>query len=233
MAYRRTFTCGSKCSFTGWRSGPRRRDQDRQGDVAPATVAWLGEDEYRSGRSSNMITRFGSLFAGHVDLDNEGLDGTPANDRWLSDEDEGRAVNPGLLDWKESFGARTYAHDFHAVLAANSGKLQPVLAQRRVFGASPALSIAANRRGSRARSTCRSPERPPRRQSSAAAPLDGPPGFPTHWAVSAGRPPRGTCCPMFASNDKPARCARPRACARAASRSRRSSTSEHPKAAAW
>src|SRR2546422_11149660 len=33
-----------------------------------------------------MITQFGSLFAGHVDLDNEGLDGTPANDRWLSDE---------------------------------------------------------------------------------------------------------------------------------------------------
>src|SRR4249920_3982553 len=33
-----------------------------------------------------MITRFGSLFAGHVDLDNEGFDGTAANDRWLSDE---------------------------------------------------------------------------------------------------------------------------------------------------
>ena len=33
-----------------------------------------------------MITSFGSLFAGHVDLDNEGFDGTPANDRWLSDE---------------------------------------------------------------------------------------------------------------------------------------------------
>src|SRR5574342_540228 len=33
-----------------------------------------------------MITRFGSLFAGHVDLEDEGLDGTPANDRWLSDE---------------------------------------------------------------------------------------------------------------------------------------------------
>src|SRR5215468_5084855 len=33
-----------------------------------------------------MITRFGSLFAGHVDLDNEGLDGTPANDRWLPDD---------------------------------------------------------------------------------------------------------------------------------------------------
>jgi alkanesulfonate monooxygenase SsuD/methylene tetrahydromethanopterin reductase-like flavin-dependent oxidoreductase (luciferase family) len=34
-----------------------------------------------------MITKFGSLFAGHVDLDNEGLDGTAANDRWLSDEE--------------------------------------------------------------------------------------------------------------------------------------------------
>jgi len=32
-----------------------------------------------------MITKFGSLFAGHVDLDNIGLDGTPVNDRWLPD----------------------------------------------------------------------------------------------------------------------------------------------------
>ncbi len=33
-----------------------------------------------------MITKFGSLFAGHVDLDDLGFDATPANDRWLSDE---------------------------------------------------------------------------------------------------------------------------------------------------
>ncbi|HEY3060569.1 MAG TPA: LLM class flavin-dependent oxidoreductase [Chloroflexota bacterium] len=33
-----------------------------------------------------MITTFGSLYAGHVDLDNLGLDGTPVNDRWLPDE---------------------------------------------------------------------------------------------------------------------------------------------------
>src|SRR4029450_5604623 len=33
-----------------------------------------------------MITKFGSLFAGNVDLDQIGLEGTPANDRWLSDE---------------------------------------------------------------------------------------------------------------------------------------------------
>ena len=32
-----------------------------------------------------MITKFGSLFAGHVDLYNLGLDGTPVNERWLSD----------------------------------------------------------------------------------------------------------------------------------------------------
>jgi alkanesulfonate monooxygenase SsuD/methylene tetrahydromethanopterin reductase-like flavin-dependent oxidoreductase (luciferase family) len=33
-----------------------------------------------------MIARFGSLYAGHVDLDQIGLDGVPVNDRWLSDE---------------------------------------------------------------------------------------------------------------------------------------------------
>ena len=33
-----------------------------------------------------MITRFGSLYAGHVDLDNIGFEGTPVNDRWLSDD---------------------------------------------------------------------------------------------------------------------------------------------------
>src|SRR5262245_23296281 len=33
-----------------------------------------------------MITKFGSLFAGNVDLDHIGLEGTPANERWLSNE---------------------------------------------------------------------------------------------------------------------------------------------------
>jgi alkanesulfonate monooxygenase SsuD/methylene tetrahydromethanopterin reductase-like flavin-dependent oxidoreductase (luciferase family) len=33
-----------------------------------------------------MITRFGSLYAGHVDLDNIGFEGTPVNERWLSDD---------------------------------------------------------------------------------------------------------------------------------------------------
>ena len=33
-----------------------------------------------------MITKFGSLYAGDVDQDNIGLEGTTVNDRWLSDE---------------------------------------------------------------------------------------------------------------------------------------------------
>jgi alkanesulfonate monooxygenase SsuD/methylene tetrahydromethanopterin reductase-like flavin-dependent oxidoreductase (luciferase family) len=33
-----------------------------------------------------MITRFGSLFAGHVDLDDHGLEATAVNDRWLPNE---------------------------------------------------------------------------------------------------------------------------------------------------
>ncbi len=33
-----------------------------------------------------MITKFGSLFAGHVDFEDMGFDATPANDRRLSDE---------------------------------------------------------------------------------------------------------------------------------------------------
>ena len=33
-----------------------------------------------------MITKFGTLFAGHVDLENLGYDGTPANDRNIPDE---------------------------------------------------------------------------------------------------------------------------------------------------
>ena len=32
-----------------------------------------------------MITKFGTLFAGHVDLENMGFEGTPVNDRWLDD----------------------------------------------------------------------------------------------------------------------------------------------------
>ena len=45
-----------------------------------------------------MITRFGSLFAGHVDMDRIGLDGIPVNERWLPNDrlagvfDKARAI---------------------------------------------------------------------------------------------------------------------------------------------
>ncbi|MCC6176429.1 MAG: LLM class flavin-dependent oxidoreductase [Chloroflexi bacterium] len=45
-----------------------------------------------------MITKFGSLYAGGVDLDDYGYDATPVNDRWLSDDklasafDKARAI---------------------------------------------------------------------------------------------------------------------------------------------
>ena len=44
-----------------------------------------------------MITSFGSLFAGHVDFgDDIGLDATPVNGRWLSDERLAGVFDKGL-----------------------------------------------------------------------------------------------------------------------------------------
>jgi alkanesulfonate monooxygenase SsuD/methylene tetrahydromethanopterin reductase-like flavin-dependent oxidoreductase (luciferase family) len=50
--------------------------------VAGADLARLDDEQ----RRRRMITKFGSLYAGHVDFDDLGFDATPANDRWLSDE---------------------------------------------------------------------------------------------------------------------------------------------------
>jgi acetyltransferase-like isoleucine patch superfamily enzyme/DNA-binding response OmpR family regulator len=44
-----------------------------------------------------------------------------------SNEMEGRALNHGLLDWKEGFGARCYTHDFYEVATADYPKLESVL----------------------------------------------------------------------------------------------------------
>jgi len=45
----------------------------------------------------------------------------------ISNEHEGRVLNHGLLEWKEGFGARCYAHDFYEIATANYLKLEPVL----------------------------------------------------------------------------------------------------------
>jgi DNA-binding response OmpR family regulator/acetyltransferase-like isoleucine patch superfamily enzyme len=48
----------------------------------------------------------------------------------ISSENEGRALNHGLLDWKEGFGARCYTHDFYEIATRNYPKLEPVLQAR-------------------------------------------------------------------------------------------------------
>jgi acetyltransferase-like isoleucine patch superfamily enzyme len=47
-----------------------------------------------------------------------------------SNEQEGRALNHGLLDWKEGFGARCHAHDFYEIATGNYTKLESVLRTR-------------------------------------------------------------------------------------------------------
>ena len=48
-----------------------------------------------------------------------------------SNEEEGRALNHGLLEWKEGFGARCFAHDFYEIETGNHSKLDAVLAGKR------------------------------------------------------------------------------------------------------
>ena len=48
----------------------------------------------------------------------------------ISNEQEGRVVNHGLLGWKEGFGARCFAHDFYEIATGNYPKLEPVLQNR-------------------------------------------------------------------------------------------------------
>jgi len=45
-------------------------------------------------------------------------------------ENQGRSLNHGLLDWKEAFGGRCYAHDFYEVFTRNYTKLEDVLPPR-------------------------------------------------------------------------------------------------------
>jgi hypothetical protein len=47
----------------------------------------------------------------------------------ICNEQAGRRLNFGLLRWKESFGARSYAHDFYRIKSANYKMLDEVLAE--------------------------------------------------------------------------------------------------------
>ncbi|SPE49958.1 conserved hypothetical protein [Verrucomicrobia bacterium] len=48
----------------------------------------------------------------------------------IANENQGRTLNQGLLDWKEGFGGRCYAHDFYLISTASYVKLEPVLLHR-------------------------------------------------------------------------------------------------------
>lgn len=48
----------------------------------------------------------------------------------ISNENEGRALNQGLLNWKEGFGGRCYAHYFYEISTKNFPKLEAVLQSR-------------------------------------------------------------------------------------------------------
>ncbi|HEV2436386.1 MAG TPA: GNAT family N-acetyltransferase [Verrucomicrobiae bacterium] len=54
-----------------------------------------------------------------------------------SNENEGRALNHGLLEWKEGFGARCFAHDFYEIATGNYPKLEPVLQVRPEINSPP------------------------------------------------------------------------------------------------
>ena len=45
----------------------------------------------------------------------------------ISNENEGRVLNHGLLDWKEGFGGRSFAQDFYEIATGNYPKLESVL----------------------------------------------------------------------------------------------------------
>ena len=45
-----------------------------------------------------------------------------------SNEQQGRALNHGLVEWKEGFGARSFALDYYQISTANYGQLEKVLA---------------------------------------------------------------------------------------------------------
>jgi hypothetical protein len=61
----------------------------------------------------------------------------------ICNEQEGRTVNLGLLDWKEGFGGRTFAHTFHKISTAAYTKLESVLSHRLNSAEKPIAKLTA------------------------------------------------------------------------------------------
>jgi len=60
----------------------------------------------------------------------------------ISNEQEGRALNHGLLEWKEGFGARCHAHNFYEIATGNYRKLEAVLQGRCEMTLPPVVPLA-------------------------------------------------------------------------------------------
>ena len=52
-----------------------------------------------------MITKFDSLYAGHVDLENIGYGGTPINDRRYDNDHLSTALSQGARRWRRRWTA--------------------------------------------------------------------------------------------------------------------------------
>jgi CRISPR/Cas system-associated endoribonuclease Cas2 len=48
----------------------------------------------------------------------------------ICNENAGRTLNQGMVDWKEGFGARCYVHNFYEITTKNHAKLETVLGGR-------------------------------------------------------------------------------------------------------
>jgi hypothetical protein len=77
--------------------------------------------------TSEIGRRMGALDLLVSWLVNEVYQGKEFFDFGGSNEEEGRALNHGLLEWKEGFGARSFAHDFYQIPTSAHTRIDPVL----------------------------------------------------------------------------------------------------------
>ncbi len=81
--------------------------------------------QYISGNANK--NQLGSLDFLHDYLLKKAFNDMPFFDFGISNENQGKQVNSGLLYWKEGFGARSITQDFYAVPLANHEKLNNVM----------------------------------------------------------------------------------------------------------
>lgn len=84
-----------------------------------AHVQYISADEHKQ--------ELGSLDLVFDELINTVFKDKPYFDFGISNENQGKNINEGLLNWKEDFGGRTITHDFYIVQTKNFTKLKTIL----------------------------------------------------------------------------------------------------------